>query len=101
MSPETLSQAVERLTRAGYASAFRAEAGGLRDMDSGELLDPDALAVDEVVRCEGVTNPDDEAVVFALRSRDGGRRGTYAVAYGPATEPEDGEMVRRLHRRPR
>lgn len=97
-SPETLSEAVERLTAAGYAIQFRAEEGGLRDADSGEILDPDALVVEEVVRFEGTTNPDDESAVFALRSRDGRRSGTYAVAYGPGMEPADGEMVRRLHR---
>lgn len=97
-SPETLSEAVERLSRDGYAHDFRAEEGGLRDLESGELFEPDALRVDEVVRFEGATNPDDESVVFALSTPDGAVRGTYAVAYGPGMDPADVAFVRRLQR---
>lgn len=98
-SPETLSQAVERLEAAGYRGGFRAEAGGLRETSSGALFDADALVVDEVLRFEGISSPDDESAVFALRTPDGRLRGTYSVAYGPAMDPADGEQVRRLQRR--
>ena len=96
MCAETLSQVVNRLNAAGYTDDFRAEPNGLRAVASGCTHTPESLRIDEVVRFEGVTDPDDEAIVFALHCRTHGTRGTYVTAYGPQMSPLDAEMVRRL-----
>ena len=62
---ETLAQAVERLARAGYCEAFRAESGRLRAVGKGSVHDPESLVIEEIVRFEGASDPDDQAVVFA------------------------------------
>lgn len=93
---ETLSQAVERLTAAGYRDEFRAEGTGLRAVETGCLHEPESLAIEEVVRFEGASDPQDEAVLFALRCETHGTRGTYVVPYGPDVDSLDAEMVRRL-----
>ena len=93
---ENLAHAVERLTKAGYRDDFRAERGGLRAVKAGRVYDPESLVVDEVVRFEGESDPDDQVVVFALRSESSGTRGTYVVTYGTNVGPIDGEMMRRL-----
>ncbi len=95
---EELSEALERLTSAGYNHDFRATSEGLRALGTGHVYDPESLIIDEVVRFEGITDPADESILFALRSDADGLRGTYAVAYGPAMEPLDVKMVRRLAR---
>jgi hypothetical protein len=92
---ETVGETVDRLTRAGYVDQFRATARGLRD-GGGTEHDPEHLVVDEYVRFEGTSDPDDEAIVFALRDPRSELRGTYAVPYGPSMGPADAEMVRRL-----
>jgi hypothetical protein len=96
MQMETLSQAVERLTGAGYRDDFRAERGGLRAVATGCLHQPESLAIDELVRFEGASDPGDEAVLLALRCDLHGTKGTYVVAFGPSVDPLDAEMVRRL-----
>lgn len=93
---ESLSEALKRLTAAGYREDFRAEPGGLRAMGTRCLHEPESLVVEEVVRFEGPSDPQDEAVLFALRCGVHGTRGTYVAAYGPAMDPLDAEMVRRL-----
>jgi hypothetical protein len=93
---ETLSQAVERLTAAGYRDDFRAEDGGLRAVGTGCIHEPEALVIEEVLRFEGATDPQDESMLFALRCTTHDVRGTYVVAYGPSMDPLDGEMARRL-----
>ena len=93
---ETLAQAVDRLTAAGYQDDFRAECGGLRAVGTGCLHEPESLVIEEVVRFEGASDPEDEAVLFALRCETHGTRGTYVVAYGPSVDPLDAEMVHRL-----
>jgi hypothetical protein len=96
MAMETLSQAVERLAAAGYRDSFRAEAGGLRAVGTGCVHDPESLVIEELVRFEGESDPEDEAVLFALRCEVHGTRGTYVVTYGASTDALDAEMVRRL-----
>lgn len=92
---EPLSEALERLNAAGYTQDFRGEKEGLRDVVGGKIYRTESLHVDEVVRFEGTTNPDEEAILFALRSEDG-VRGTYVVTYGPSVDPVDAEIVQKL-----
>ena len=93
---ETLADAVNRLTAAGYEDDYRAEPNGLRAVGTGCVHAPESLIIDEVVRFEGSSNPDDEAIVFALRCEAQATRGTYVIAYGAQTPALDAEMTRRL-----
>lgn len=93
---ETVSEALNRLSGAGYGDDYRTEADGLLAVVAGCLHTPEGLVIDEVVRFEGASDPDDEAIVFALRCRTHGTRGTYATSYGPNMSAVDAEMVRRL-----
>jgi len=99
--PETLSHAVDRLSAAGYRLTFRAEAAGLRALESGSLHDPEALVIDELVRFEGPTDPADEAVVFALVDPRTGEKGTFVAAYGPKMSGAEASAARRLSTRAR
>jgi len=96
---ENLAHAVERLTAAGYRDDFRAEPGGLRAVETGRVHEPESLVIDEMVRFEGESDPDEEVVVFALNSASAGTRGTYVVTFGTYVDPLDALMVRRLSRR--
>ena len=93
---ETLSQAIERLTAAGYREDFRAERNGLRAVGTDCIHEPEAMLIEEAVRFEGASDPGDESILFALRCATHDVRGTYVVAYGPAMDPADAKMVRRL-----
>ena len=93
---ETLSEALRRLSVAGYADDFRAESGGLRSRSRQTVHPPEAFRVDEIVRFEGESDPDEESAVFALTLPAEGTRGTYTVTYGPMMDPLDAEMVGRF-----
>jgi hypothetical protein len=94
---ETVGQAVDRFTGAGWTEQFRAEPEGLRALRCGRVLAAADLVVDEVFRAEGITNPDDEAAVFALHAADDeALRGTYTVAYGPGMDSLDAEWAMAL-----
>jgi hypothetical protein len=99
MAMETVSEALRRLSAAGYLDDYWAEAGGLRGRLSGMVYAPDLFRIDEFVRFEGDSDPGDESAVFALTSDDDSTRGTYTVAYGPMMDAMDAEMVRRLRSR--
>jgi len=95
---ETLSEAVARLETAGFRDAFRPEAGRLWALAARRFFAPEDLVVEETVRFEGESDPGDEAILFALRSRAGDVRGTLAAGYGPSLDPAIVEIVRRLVR---
>ena len=96
MELESLSAAIQRLSDRGFTHGLRAEDGRIRDLATGESYDPEILTIDEVVRFEGESDPDEQAVLFSLRSPQGAALGTYTVVFGPSIPPEDGEVVRRL-----
>jgi hypothetical protein len=93
---ETLREALARLERRGFEKAFRATSEGELEIPGEPPLSPETLVVEETVRFEGESDPEDEAVLFALRSRDGRLRGTFVATYGPQTDPACGEVMRRL-----
>jgi len=101
MAMETVMEALARLNGSGYVDDYRAEAEGLRNRSTGAVAPPEAFEVDEIVRFEGDSDPNDEVVVFALSSESSGTRGTYVVTYGTYVDPADAEMMRRLPHAPR
>ena len=96
---ETLIAALARLAAAGFRDSFRARGEWLYAIDAGLALPPKQLAVAELVRFEGDSDPQDELVLLALRSADGGVRGTWLVSYGPQMDAESDGLLRRLPRR--
>jgi len=96
MALETLSAAVRRLQEAGYTESFRPEGGALRALGADLLLRPEDMSIDEVVRFEGKSNPADEAVLFALSNEEHGIRGSWSLAYGAQTPPDEADLARRL-----
>ena len=95
---ETLSEAIARLEAAGFRDSFRPEAGRLWALAAQRFFAPDALVVEEVVRFEGESDPDEQAILFALRSPAGDVRGTFTTSYGPLMDPASTEVVRLLAR---
>lgn len=85
----SLSDIVDNFSRQGYVESFRGEQEGIRGLRSGFLHRPEELLVEEIERFEGVTDPEDEAIVLALRCRTHGCRGTYVAPYGKNMAHED------------
>lgn len=97
---ETISQTLGRLSEQGYTGQCRAEEDGLRFLEDGSLYAPEEVVVEEVVRLEGTSSPDEESVVFAIASPHGEQRATLCVTYGHNMDPLDSDVVTRLTVRP-
>ncbi|MDY7105109.1 MAG: hypothetical protein S0880_28315 [Actinomycetota bacterium] len=93
---ETMQQAVARLTAAGYTEDFAIEDGRISCPACDTTVSPSDVSVDEVVRFEGETNPDDESALYAISSGPCDHRGTLAVAFGPDISGSDADAVRAL-----
>ena len=89
-------QAIARLRAAGYATDLFVEPGGaLRCRECGETLAASSMTVDEIVRFEGDSNPDDEAILFAITTPLG-HRGLFAAAYGSGMTADEVDVLRAL-----
>jgi hypothetical protein len=82
----TLDGAVDELARRGFTERFRVVGGHLRALGTGEVLKTEDLLIREFHRFEGISDPDDMAIVYALESR-GGIHGTVVDAYGVYADP--------------
>lgn len=88
--------AIERLRASGYHLDLVAAPGGrLRCGQCGDITDAAEVTVDETVRFEGDSNPDDESILIAV-STPCGHRGLYSAAYGPDTPAEDSQVLQAL-----
>lgn len=85
---ETLSQAITRLTVAGYVANFRPVGGRLVCGRCATHFDPSGARVDDVVRFEGTSDPDDQAILYALAAGCG-HCGLYSTAYGVDASRDD------------
>ncbi len=95
---ETLTEALNRLREEGYRSDFAAVGDGeLRCVDCGAFHDPGSMTIDHVVRFEGESNPDDAAILLAMRCSCG-IGGIYTSAYGSGATSADVGVLTRLPR---
>lgn len=93
---ETMQQAIARLDAAGYTEDLSIVDGRIACPSCGETVSPGDVSVDEIVRFEGDTNPDDESALYAISSGPCGHRGTLALAFGPDISGADADAVRAL-----
>ena len=95
---ETLLEATRRLRGRGFDEDFAATTPGrLWCAGCGTDHDPERMVVEEIVRYEGASDPDDQTILLALDSACG-RRGLYSAAFGTATPAPDVEVLLRLPR---
>ena len=86
MTYTTLACAVDGLTRRGFTEDFRAIDGRLRALGAGQAFAAADLVIREFHRFEGISDPDDMAIVYAIESKSG-VRGTFADAFGVYADP--------------
>lgn len=96
----TVTEAIERLRALGYGGDLSVVEGGMvRCTACGTEHQPAELTIEEVFRIEGMSDPDDEAVVFGLACGECGTRGVLVVPYGSGASIDEASVVTRLGRR--
>ena len=82
----TLADALDDLRRRGFSENFGVVGSGLRAVDSGKAFRAEELIIREYYRFEGISDPDDMAIVYAIESQDG-TRGMLVDAFGLYANP--------------
>jgi hypothetical protein len=88
----TLSGIMRDLDRRGFTEHFRVDPRGLRALDGGETFAPDEVVIAERYRFEGVSDPGDMAILYAIETRNG-VRGTLTDAFGVYADPGVGAFM--------
>lgn len=96
---ESLVDALDDLKKRGYDSDFEPQSNCLYCNNLELRLNEAEFHVDEVYRFEGDSNPDDNAVLYALTS-DTGVKGTIVDRFGTSAENISFDMARKIKNRP-
>ena len=91
----TLAGVLDDLARRGFTEHFGVAGGGLRAVDGGKTFRAEELMIREYHRFEGVSDPDDMSIVYAIESRDG-TRGTLVDAFGVYSNPAVSAVLARV-----
>ena len=86
--PTTVLDAVNLLEREGFGAGFVLRGSSLRCSACGNGHEVAGADVVRVYRFEGPSDPDEEAVVYALRCPVCGIGGTLVSGFGPSADPE-------------
>jgi len=92
MAPPPLTEymsvtgAVNELNRRGFTEGLRVIGGGLRAIGTGEAVRAEDLVIREIYRFEGVSDPDDMAIVYGIEGRRG-LKATVVDAFGVYADP--------------
>ncbi len=83
---DTLAAVVADLDRRGYSEHFAVDGNCLRALGSGHRFAPRDVIIRDYVRFEGISDPDDMSIVYAMESRSG-TRGVLVDAFGVYADP--------------
>lgn len=90
-------EALKEFERDGYDKNLVARYDHF-ELDSGaERAGPEDFEVDEIVRFENTSDPDDQSILYAISSRHGWK-GLYLESYGLYHEDFSTEMLEKLSR---
>ena len=96
-SQSTLRGVLDAYAEGGFAGSFTAVEGGRLECHAcNETVDASAATMSSLRRLEGASDPDDMLAVVALACPNCGEQGTVVLGYGPASAPEDGDVLSAL-----
>lgn len=93
---DTVSEAVNDLSKRGYNDNLRLGDDCLHCENKKLQLSAKQFRIDEVYRFEGITDPADETIIYAISANDGSVKGTLVNAYGAYSDSTSEELVEKL-----
>ena len=91
----TLSEAMVSFVRRGFTEHFGVRGDQLRGFETGKTFGSQDVIIREYERFEGVSDPDDMAIIYALESSSG-IRGTLVDAFGVYSNPAISAYLRHV-----
>jgi hypothetical protein len=93
---ETLIETINDLRLQGYTTDFNLKQHALECTSSKTTLSAEEFVVDKVIRFEGMTDPADESILYAITATDKSMKGLLVNAYGIYSDSISDELVKKL-----
>ena len=93
---DTVTEALKDLKLRGFTTDFNIAFDKIMCSDNKICLNPNEFEIVETYRFEGDTDPGDENVVYAIKSKGGTLKGTMSSAFGMYAETVSNEMIQKL-----
>lgn len=94
----TVSETINGLRKEGYTLNFNIRQDCIICHRTNTVLSPDDFEIDKTYRFEGESNPDDEAIVYAISAPKSGVKGVLVNAYGIYADDASAALVEKLQR---
>jgi hypothetical protein len=91
---ETVSKAIEELRKRGYTTDLNIE-GNFIKCSEGKFSAGD-FEIEDVYRYEGISDPGDEAAVYAIKALNG-IKGIFVTGYGISADTDSNEILEKLN----
>lgn len=92
---DTLSEAVSCLQKKGYIANFYINKQAKLGVSGGKKYAPKDVKIVEFHRFEGMTNPSDSSIIYAVVTYDG-KKGTIIDAYGANGAKGFSEFIKKV-----
>lgn len=96
----SLSQVLNVLKGRGYTIDFNLCSGDPGTPSSILAANPEMFVIDHFYRFEGDTDPEDEAILYAISTIDKSLMGVFVNGYGTSAETGRSELISKLENRP-
>ena len=87
-----ITACLNKVQEKGFTDQYQAKGTHLYNLDNNRIYYPEDVTVVNFYRFEGISNPDDLAVLYAIETSDG-RKGTLIDAYGRYACEEVGDFM--------
>lgn len=100
---ETMVEALADLKQRGFTLDFNLANGVLHNSDSDITLNPDDFEICEFYRFEGMSDPTDNSILYAIKSNKFNVHGVFVDAYGVYSDDVSEALLKKLstHTAPR
>lgn len=82
-----LTEHLDYALKNGYDQSFQVTPEGMKSLESETLYMPDDLLIVNFFRYEGISDPEDNSILYFIETHDGAK-GTLVDAYGAYSDPE-------------
>ena len=95
-SMTTVSEVINDLQKEGYTIDFNLKENCPECNGNYLQLHPEEFVIDKHYRFEGISDPEDEAVVYAISSLKHNLKGVLVNGYGISSDPLTEDMIQAL-----